>query len=619
MPADLLSRFTPKRIARTFGAWVCDHPDGWLNMLGAVIGILTAFAAVAFAFLLDHVLEWTEHLQHQLQGEDSSRIWLMPLIPMIGALIVGILVFFFASEASGHGVPQVLDAIVRRGGKLRARVGIVKIITSICTVGSGGSAGAEGPIVQAGSVIGSTIGQRLGVQSRHVPTLVGCGAAAGISSIFNAPIAGVFFALEILLRDFSLKAFTPIVIASVFATAMTQVLLPSEDAIFAYELTGYLFTVSELPSYLLLGFLCAVAAWLFVSTLHKSELLFAKIPVHPIMLPVLGALILGVLGIVGQLASNSVGQNSLVPTDSSVPVFFGYGYPMIRSLLDPTHYNAADVTWTAVIMLGMMVIAKILATSSTLGSGGSGGVFAPSLFIGATVGGTFGLVLDMLGLIPEGGSPASYALVGMAAVVAGATFAPMTAILMLFELTREPRVLAPIMLAAIIATMFSRMFMSDSIYTAKLRRAGIRIGTGRDLSLLRHVPVSSVDYASLPPELIYASDPLSKLVTLHAHHNVPDFPVVDADGHYMGMVTGTDMRTALIDREAIPLLLVAELMRNDLPVISPDEHLDTVMEKFTRDDVSSLVLVDGFSGTKPLALVTRAKLMARYNAVLDEG
>ncbi len=619
MPAEQLSKLTPKRIARTIGAWVHDHPDGWLNMLGAVIGVLTAFGAIGFAYLLDLVLEWTEHLQQVIQGDNGSRIYLLPLIPMAGAFISGLLVYLFAREAAGHGVPQVLDAIVRRGGKLRARVGVVKIITSICTVGSGGSAGAEGPIVQIGSVIGSTIGQRIGVPSRHVPTLVGCGAAAGISSIFNAPIAGVFFALEILLRDFSLKAFTPIVIASVFATAMTQVLLPHEEAIFAYELTGYLFTVGELPSYLVLGFVCAIASWMFVQTLHASESFFGKISLHPVLLPVLGALFLGVLGIAGQLASGAMDGNALIPTDSSVPVFFGNGYAMITSLLDPTHYSVSDVTWTAVGALGLLMIAKIVATSSTLGSGGSGGVFAPSLFIGATVGGTFGLVLEIVGLMPDGGSPASYALVGMAAVVAGTTFAPMTAILMLFELTREPRVLAPIMLAAIIATMFSRKFMPDSVYTAKLRRAGVRIGTGRDLSILRHVPVSSVDYASLPPEPVYASDPLSKLVTLHAHHNVPDFPVVDHEGRYIGMVTGADMRTALIDREAIPLLLVAELMRNDLPVISPDEHLDTVMEKFARNEVSSLVLVDGFSGTKPLALVTRVKVMSRYNEVLDEA
>ena len=608
-----------KQLVRRVGKWVHGHPEGWLNMIGAVIGILTALTAIGFAWTLDRVEHWAEHLQGELQGSDGTRLWLMPLIPMVGALITGILVYFFARDAAGHGVPQVLDAIVRKGGKITKRVGFVKILSSICTVGTGGSAGAEGPIVQSGAVIGSALAQRLGIDRRHINTLVGCGAAAGISSIFNAPIAGVFFALEILLRDFSLRTFTPIVMASVFATAFTQVVLPSEEAIFAFELSGYLFTVTELPSYMILGFVCAVAAWMFVETLHIAEDTFARVNLHRILKPVLGALLLGMLGMIGQRACQSLDSNSLVPTDSPVPVFFGNGYAMIKSLLDPSHFTAADVTWTAVVTLGLLLIAKIVATGCTLGSGGSGGVFAPALFIGATVGGTYGLVLEMLGLIPNGGSPASYALVGMAAVVAGATFAPMTAILMLFELTREPRVLAPIMLAAIISTMFARMFMPDSIYTAKLRRAGVRIGTSRDLGVLRHVPVASVKYDALPNEPVYASDPLSKLITLHAHHNVPDFPVIDHAGHYIGMVTGRDMRSALIDREAIPLLLVAELMRTDVPTITADEHLDTVMEKFSKSDVSSLCLLDQFGQQNPVALITRENVMSRYNAVLDEG
>lgn len=617
--SSVLMTTNTKKFFRKIGGWVHDHPDGWLNLIGAMIGILTAMAAIGFAWVLERFAHWTEHLQGELQGADGTRLWLMPLIPMAGALLTGILVYYFARDAAGHGVPQVLDAIVRNGGKLKKRVGFIKILSSISTVGSGGSAGAEGPIVQAGAVIGSSLARRLGVEQRHVSTMVGCGAAAGISSIFNAPIAGVFFALEILLRDFSLKTFTPIVMASVFATAFTQVLLPNEEAIFAFELSGYLFTLIELPSYMLLGFVCAVASWMFVTALHMAEDSFGRINIHMILKPVLGALLLGMLGMVGHRVCLSLDTSSLVPTDSAVPVFFGNGYAMIRSLLDPSHFSAADVTWSAVITLGLLIFAKIVATSCTLGSGGSGGVFAPSLFIGATVGGTFGLILEMLGLVPAGGSPASYALVGMAAVVAGATFAPMTAILMLFELTREPRVLAPIMLAAIISTMFARMFMSDSIYTAKLRRAGIRIGTGRDLGILRHVPVASVKYAALPNEPVYASDPLSKLITLHAHHNVPDFPVIDHEGRYLGMVTGHDMRSALIDREAIPLLLVAELMRTDIPTITANEHLDTVMDKFAKSDVSSLCLLDQFGQMNPVALITREHVMMRYHQVLDEG
>ncbi len=591
-----------------------DHPDGWLNVLGAIIGAITAIGAVLFAKGLMRTEHWTEGLQ----GDWS--LWMLPVIPMIGALFTGVLVYRFAREAGGHGVPQVLDAIVRKGGKIPARIGLVKVVASICTVGTGGSAGAEGPIVQIGAVTGSVIARKIGVPRRHVGTLVGCGAAAGISSIFNAPIAGVFFALEILLRDFSLKTFTPIVIASVFATAMTQVLLGDNNAIFATQLPNYVFSVLELPSYIVLGLLCALGAWSFTMVLERGEDVFDKMTLHPVLKPVLGALMLGVLGVFGMLAfAQMPGNEILGEAHSSVPAFFGNGYAVIRQLLDPTSYEMGQVAWGAMGVLGILVVAKIFATTFTLASGGSGGIFAPGLFTGAAIGGVFGILLAKFGLIVEGSSPASYALVGMAAVIAGTTFAPMTAILILFEITREPHVLAPIMLAAIVSTAVTRKLMPDSIYTAKLRRAGVRIGTSRDMSVLRHVPVSSVEYAALPPEPVYASDPLSKLITLHAHHNVPDFPVVDADGQYIGMVTGSDMRTALIDREAIPLLLVAELMRSDFPVIKPDEHLDTVMEKFARNEISSLVLVDGFTGTKPLALVTRAKVMARYNAVLDEG
>lgn len=607
-------RFGPRWLKR----WVYEHPEGWLNVVGAIIGCIGAVGAILF----DAGLVWAEHKtghwQEVLQ-HSGGGLWLLPLIPMAGALICGLLVYFFAREASGHGVPQVLDSIVRRGGVMRAKLGFIKVLASIATVGSGGSAGAEGPIVQIGSVAGSVISRSLGVRRESVGTLVGCGAAAGISSIFNAPIAGVFFALEILLRDFSLKAFTPIVIASVFATGLTQVVLGENEAIFAFELTGYVFTAWELPNYVMLGVVCALAAWCFTLTLEGAEDLFAKVRIHPIIKPVIGAFLLGVLGIAGLSLFRSFEQGSLVLSEGAVPVFFGNGYEMIRHLLDPAAYTLSDITWGAMVLLVILMCCKILATTATLASGGSGGVFAPSLFVGATVGGAFGVALDELGLVPDTGSPASYALVGMAAVVAGSTFAPMTAILLLFELTREPKVLAPIMLAAIVSTTIARKLMPDSIYTAKLRRAGVRIGTARDLSVLRHVHVSSVTPTPLPREPVYASDPLSKLITLHAYHNVPDFPVVNAEGKYIGMVTGSDMRTALIDREAIPLLLVAELMHTELPAVQADETLDGVIEKFAKHDVSSLCMTDAFGGGQPIALITRANVMSRYHAAMDEG
>lgn len=597
--------------------WTRTHPDAWLNMIGALIGVATALGAIAFDAGLTWAEHTAEHHQHLLQLQ-ARGTWILPVIPMIGALITGLLVYLFARDAAGHGVPQVLDAIVRRGGEIRAKTGLVKVLASIATVGSGGSGGAEGPIIQIGSVIGSVIARALGIARSQVSTLVGCGAAAGIASIFNAPIAGVFFAIEILLRDFSLRVFTPIVIASVFATGLTQVILAENEAIFAVNLPRYMFTPAELPAFIVLGLLCAFGSWFFTAVLHKGEDLADRyLTVHPILRPMYGAFALGVLGIIGLALFRAVGQDTVAAENGATPSFFGNGYQTIRHLLEPGAY-AMGATWLAAGLLLLLTGFKTLATTFTLGTGGSGGVFAPSLFVGATIGGGFGIALDALGLMPDSATPAQYALVGMAALVAGTTFAPMTAILLLFEITREPKVLAPIMLAAIVSTMVSRKLMRDSIYTFKLRQQGVRIGTTRDLSVLRHVHVSSVTSTPLPREPVYASDPLSKLITLHAYHNVPDFPVVDAEGRYIGTVTGADMRTALIDREAIPLLLVAELMRTDLPTIRADETLDAALEKFASHDVSSLCLVDAFEGRKPIALITRAKVMARYHAALDE-
>lgn len=591
--------------------------DWYLIIIGAGIGTFTAFSALGFAWLLHEVEKLTSQTRADLP------LWALPAIPMVGALVSALLVWRWASEAKGHGVPQVLKALIQRNGDIPLRVGIVKTFASIATVGSGGSAGTEGPIVQIGAVAGSFLSKRLKIPREHVRTLVGCGAAAGIASIFNAPIAGVFFVLEILLRDFSIRVFTPIVIASVFSAATTQAFHGENEAIFAARdlLSGYEFTVAELPNYFVLGILCGLTAVLFNWMLHKGEDLFEKIPLHPVAKPVTGALLLGLVGIawVGIPATAAEGN---------APPFFGNGYETIRALLNPAAYDHAAVAEhahtpvrTLFPVLAALVILKSLATTLSLGSGGSGGVFAPSLFLGAVAGGAAGVALDAVGLVPDEGSPASYALVGMAAVVAGSTHAPLTAILILFELTRDEYVLLPIMLAAVIATVVSQLINRDSVYTFKLRREGVLVGAARDLTILRRLRVSDVDPEPMPSEPVYASDPVSKLIALHATYHVPDFPVVDQAGGYMGTVTGADMRTALIDREAIPLLLVAELMRTDIPVVRAADTLDTVMNKFATHDVTSLALVrlrnDGVS--EPLGLITRGRVLTRYHAALEDS
>jgi CIC family chloride channel protein len=595
--------------------------DWYLIVCGAIVGTLTAFGAIGFA----KALEWFNGTTTELHA--GGELWLLIVLPMGGALLSGFLTSTWAAEAKGHGVPQVLNALIRKNGVIPLRVGIVKVIASILTVGSGGSAGTEGPIIQIGATAGSVFGQRMKISREHMRTLVGCGAAAGIASIFNAPIAGVFFVLEILLRDFSMKIFAPIVVASVFSAATTHAVLAklegagSEEvqrAIFLAtdKLQEYHFRIAELPSYVLLGIICGLVAVGFNAALHKAEDLFERVKLHGMLKPMFGAMLLGLLGVGYLVLAPYLGLRGEAGT---TPPFYSNGYGTIRYLLNPDSYAGGTGLANAFVLLVLVLIGKCVATCFTLGSGGSGGVFAPSLFMGATAGAAFGLALEYTLLMPPGGSPAAYALVGMAAVVAGSTHAPLTAILILFELTHDVYVLMPIMIAAVISTVVSQLINRDSIYTTKLRRAGILVGAQRDLTLLLTIPVSQVQRSPLPPEAVYASDPVSKLVTLHAHHRVPDFPVVDHNGKYMGLVTGQDMRTALIDREAIPLLLVAELMREDLPTVAPEEMLDTVMDKFAKHDVASLAVVESSNYRRPLGMITRGAVMARYQRALEDA
>lgn len=595
-------------------------PQFILIVFGAAIGTLTALGTIAFA----ETLHWVERLTRGTMSDGAD--WLIIAIPVIGMGLTGVLVHLFASDARGHGVPQVMRAIIDKGGVIPLRVGVVKVFASILTVGSGGSSGTEGPIVQIGATAGSVVGQKFRVSRERMNTFLGCGAAAGIASIFNAPIAGVFFVMEILLRDFSLRTFTPIVVAAVFSTATTQAFMGENEAIFASGETiqAYAFSMPELPSYVLLGVICGLVAVGFNRMLHAGEDLYSEIKLHPVIKPITGALMLGVLGVAFLHLTRGVAAGGSPGSEAGVPAFFGNGYETIRWLISPAAFtpeaNAADpgalpmVFWFLVLLAAM----KAVATTLTLASGGSGGVFAPSLFLGAAAGAAVGVILDRFGLIPAGGSPAAYALVGMAAVVAGATHAPMTAILILYELTRDAYVILPIMLAAIVAVVVAQLLERDSIYTYRLRRQGVNVGRSLDLSLLRRLSAGRCELLEMP-DPVYASDPLSKLVAMHAHWSVPDYVVVDqTTGAYLGMVTGGDMRTALIDREAIPLLLVAELLR-EVPSVRYDEPLDSVMNKFAAHDVASLAVTSPIDPTLPIGILTRGKAMAAYNRALVES
>jgi CIC family chloride channel protein len=466
--------------------------------------------------------------------------------------------------------------------------------------------------VTIGAVVGSNIARVLGTGSRHTGTLLGCGAAAGLASVFNAPIAGIFFVMELILRDFSLKTFTPIVIAAVVSSATTQGILGNEalfevSDIFSSE--HLRFSVAQIPIYLVLGLLCGLFGALFVRTLDFTERTFAASKLPLIARPCVGALILGILGFGIYWATSS----------ETVPQFYGNGYPTIKSLLEPANYfvdgDNLVLKTAAPLLLGMFGLAavKLIATSIVVGSGGAGGLFAPSLLIGAATGGCVGYTVHFLGWFPDT-SPVYFALAGMAAMVAATTHAPLTAILIVYEVTKSYEIILPIMFAAVISTVVARFICRDSVYTFKLSRLGVRLGAMSDLTVLRRLTPDDVDLVK--PVIVSRLDSAQQLVDLMESTGTSEFVVTDEHDAYCGMVTSDDLRAALVYREAIPLLQVTELQRSDLPTVSLDETLDIVLDKFSRSDVQSLVVL----GEKEeiTGLITRSTLMKRYQKALDQ-
>jgi CIC family chloride channel protein len=581
--------------------------DWYLYCVAAIIGLLMGLAAVAFIW----PLRQSEFIADQLQG--SQNLWLLVLLgPAVGGLITGMLILLLSHEGVGPGVTSVIYAVQRRKGKMSWKIGVRKWLASTATIGSGGSAGAEGPIVTIGAVVGSNIARLLGTGSQHTGTLLGCGAAAGLASVFNAPIAGIFFVMELLLRDFSLKTFTPIVIAAVVSSATTQGIL-GDAALFdvgeGFVQNDLAFSVIQIPTFLLLGFVCGIIGAVFVKALDYSEKFFIATKLPIFARPVLGALLLGLIG-VGILWYTQ---------GNHVPRFYGNGYPSIKSLLDPQAYFTSDshevLREAGPLLMGLagLAVIKLIATSITVGSGGAGGLFAPSLLIGAATGGFVGYTVHALGWFP-GTSPAFFALVGMAAMVAATTHAPLTAILIVYEVTQSYELILPLMFAAVVSTVVSRFVSKDSVYTSKLSRLGVRMGAMSDLTILRRLTPEDVTIEQAV--IVKRTDSAQQLVDLMENEGASDFVVVDDHGLYCGMVTSKDLRSALVYREAIPLLQVSELQRCDLPTISNEETLDIVLDKFSRSDVQSLVLLNTVGEIS--GMLTRSQLMRRYQSALDE-
>jgi len=552
--------------------------------LAIFIGLLGGFGAVGFRLLIGAF-----QAAFYGSGPDLVKIVLsIPwywkiLIPAIGGAVVGPLIFFLAREAKGHGVPEVMEAVAMRSGMIRKRVVIVKCLASAICIGSGGAVGREGPIVQIGSAIGSVgsaFGQVLRVSGNRMRNLVGCGAAAGIAATFNAPIAGAIFALEVILGEFEMGTFGPIVLASVMATVVSRAFLGNYPA---FSIPKYnLVSIWEIPAYLIMGFLAGLVALVFTLSLYKFEDLWDEVKIPEYAKPALGGLAIGGLSLF-------------------FPQILGVGYESITVAL------LGQLPW---LLLLILVFAKITATSLTIGSGGSGGIFAPSLFIGAMMGGAYGHIVHYL--FPSvTASSGAYSLVGMGAIVAGTTHAPITAILILFELTGDYRIILPLMMTCILSAVTASQLKRESIYTMKLIRRGIDVRAGKEVSILKSMPVR--DFMVKDVVLVSEIMPLSSLLHLIKESTSSYFPVLNSKEELVGIISLRDIRPTLMEESLMDLVIAKDIMNEDVITLSADENLYDAMGKFGIRDIGQLPVVDKDDHKKVVGMLRRTDVIVAYN------
>ncbi len=563
--------------------------SGIIIFTALIVGIGAGLGAVVFRRLI----EGMQMLAYDGLGGLLADIapYHLLVIPAVGGLIFGPLIYRFAREAKGHGVPEVMEAVALRGGRIRPRVAVVKALASAICIGTGGSVGREGPIAQIGSALGSTVGQALRLSDERVRNLVACGAAGGIAATFNAPIAGSIFALEVILGQLHTIYFGAVVISAVTADVIAHAF---EGDLRAFAVPGYtLINPWELVLYTLLGGLAAVAAVAFTRLLYLSEDLWDSIRFPEYLKPVLGGLLLGVVGI-------------LTFKIDGYPRIFGVGYDSI------SHILFGQLTIQIALVL---FFSKLLATVLTLGSGGSGGIFAPSLFMGAMLGNIFGRIANQL--LPNiAGPPEAYALVGMSAFFSGAAHAPVTAILILFEMTGDYRIILPLMLATVMSTLISRIISRESIYTLKLSRRGIHLEQGQDIDVMQGVTVGeamTTDVDVVPPDM-----PLEELADEFARTHHHGFPVVDDAGELIGVVGIQDLERALT-AGPIEGKTVADIATTEsLLVAYPYEPMWRALRRLGARDVGRLPVVEQEGSRRLVGMVRRHDIIRAYNQAIAQ-
>lgn len=558
-------------------------------VLASLIGLIGGFGAVGFRTLIETLQTLAIGRHDNILQTVIALPWYHKLmIPSIGGLIIGPLIYYLGKETKGHGVPEVMEAVALRGGKIRTRVMFLKAFVSAVTIATGGSVGREGPIVQIGSSLGSTIGQWLNVGKERLKILVAAGAAAGIAATFNAPIAGVLFAVEIILGNYAITTLVPLIMSSVMATIVGRWYFGD---IPAFEIPRYGLSHSlEIGPYILLGLLTGLVAVGFIRLLYRLEDAVANIPIKgwvktPVVLLSIGLIVLW------------------------FPQVYGVGYDTITQVL------TGATPWHLLVLL---VPIKMLATSITLAAGGSGGIFAPSLFLGAVFGGLFGTGMQLL--FPDiVASPGAYAVVGMSAMVAGTTHAPITAFLVIFEMTGDYKLILPLMLCSILASFIASIVMKDSIYTMKLSRRGVDLSRGMEVSIMQITRAGEVMDQDMV--VLKEGDGFNDLLqkVIHSHRTI--YYVVDDHLKFQGAFNVHDVKEVLSEKSLAGLVVAKDLVSlSAYTAIEKEANLVQCMRRFDIHEIEELPVVDDVASNRLVGKIGRSDIIHFYNReILRQG
>lgn len=564
----------PKNKLQIFFQRIVSSRSLRLGMLSGIVGLLSGAGVWLFKYLIELIKNFS--FTTLIGWFPKNQAWLVALVPAAGGLLVGLLLHYFGSKQKVSGTAGIIQSVEIAGGRLRYQHLPVNTAAAILSIGTGASVGPEDPSVQIGANLGSFFGQKLHLADEQTSTLVAAGAAAAIAAAFNAPIAGVFFALEIIIGDLTGSSLGMILIAAVISSVFTQAVSGTSPAfqVYAYAMkSGW-----EIPLYLGLGLLAGPISALYVKLLYSSQDFFARIPLPRWVQTSIAGLIVGCVGIF-------------------LPQVFGVGYDTITAIL-------SQQQMTFWLLLALMT-AKLVLTPVSIGGGFAGGVFAPSLFIGAALGGAYGVAMTVL--FPAMGiSPSAFALVGMAAVLAGAVHAPLTAAILLFEMTSDYRIILPLMLAVAVSLLISQKIQPRSVYSLGLARRGFYLNRGKQIDVLETIQVKETMNKKF--QTLSDSDCVGTAKEKFMGIHLRGLPVMDKRGDLCGILSISDIENAGTEDAAA----IKTFYHSNPTVTYPQESLSSALKQMSRMNVGQLPVVLPESPKTLVGMIYREDVIHAY-------